>query len=190
MTRKDIPNLLTLSRLALAPAMVLVAWGPGSRSWFLGLLALGLLTDGLDGWLARRLEAQSDLGRRLDSWGDYALMAAFAAGLSRLWPEFVRVEWRWITAGLVAFYGVVIWGLLRRGRAPGYHTWFCKALAVALPLVMATLLAGAPVAWFHAVVTLQVLACAEEFAIAVLLPEHHGEMPSVWHAWRRRGPGK
>jgi phosphatidylglycerophosphate synthase len=186
MTRRDIPNLLTASRLVIAPAMVAVAWGPGSHGWFVGLLVVGLLTDGVDGWLARRLGAQSDLGRRLDSWGDYVLMAAFAAGLWRLWPDFVRAERWWIAAGLAAFYGVVVWGLLRRGRAPGYHTWFCKALAVALPLVMAALLAGAPVVWFHAVVTLQVFACTEEFAIAGLLPEHEGEMPSVWHAWRRR----
>jgi hypothetical protein len=51
---------------------------------------------------------------------------------------------------------------------------------------MAALLAGARVTWFHGVVVLQGLACAEEFAIAALLPTHQGEMPSVWHAWRRR----
>lgn len=186
MTPKDIPNLLTSARLVLAPAMVAAAWLGESRGWFLTLLAVGLLTDAVDGWLARRLGAVSDLGRKLDSWGDYALMAAFTAGLWRLWPEFVHAEWSWIAAGLAAFYGVVIWGLLRHGRAPGYHTWFCKALAIALPVVMAALLAGAPVAWFHGVVVLQGLACAEEFAIAALLPSHQGQMPSVWHAWQRR----
>jgi phosphatidylglycerophosphate synthase len=186
MTRQDIPNLLTASRLGLAPAMVAVAWTTGSRAWFVGLLAAGLITDALDGWLARRMGAVSDLGRRLDSWGDYALMAAFALGLWRLWPEFVRAEWPWIAAGLAAFYGVVLWGLLRDGHAPGYHTWLCKALAIALPAALTALLAGAPAAWFHGVVVLQGLACAEEFAIAALLPGHRGEMPSVWHAWRRR----
>jgi phosphatidylglycerophosphate synthase len=184
---KKLPNLLSLLRLALlTPAMVAVAWAGGSRPWFLALFAAALLTDALDGFLARRLGAQSDLGRKLDSWGDYTMTAAAAAGVWRLWPEVMREEWPWFVTTLVGCFAIVAYGLVRWGRVLGYHTWLAKAMAVVLPLAVVVLLAGWSAGPFHAAVVLQVLCAMEELAIALALPGFSGEMPGLWHALRRR----
>ncbi len=45
-----------------------------------------LLSDGLDGFLARRLHPESDLGRRLDSYAAYAAILPTVVGLCPLWP--------------------------------------------------------------------------------------------------------
>jgi len=45
-----------------------------------------LLNDGRDGFSARRRHAESDLGRRLDSYADYAANLATVVGLCLLWP--------------------------------------------------------------------------------------------------------
>ena len=55
-----------------------------------------------------------------------------------------------------------------------------------LPLAVVALLAGGPAAPFRVAVVLQVLCGVEEMTIAFLLPGYSGEMPSVWHALRRR----
>ncbi len=54
--RKQLPNLLSLLRIVvLAPLMMALAWTTGSRVWFLALFGAALVTDALDGFLARRL---------------------------------------------------------------------------------------------------------------------------------------
>ncbi len=72
---RSLPNLLSLARLlAAAPICVLL----GRREYFpaLGLIALAAITDGLDGYLARVLRAQSHFGEVFDPIADKILMGA------------------------------------------------------------------------------------------------------------------
>jgi phosphatidylglycerophosphate synthase len=184
--RKRIPNLLSLLRLACAPVMLAVAWVGGSRIVFLALLGVMLLTDALDGFLARRWGAESDLGRRLDSWGDYAGTSVTVLGIWRLWPAVMCEEWPWFAVTVAGCFAIVAYGLIRWGRVLGYHTWLAKGMAIVLPPTVLVLLAGGPAWPFHLAVSLLVLCGLEEFAIAMILPGYSGQMPSIWHAWRRR----
>lgn len=185
MTRSLVPNLLSALRIALMPAVLLTALG-GSKPWFTGLLIGALLTDAFDGYLARKLKAESELGRKLDSFADYLVMITGIAGIALLWPDIMRRELAWVTTGLVAFFAVVIYGFVRLGRAPCYHTWASKILAVACGPSLVPLLAEWSAGPFHVVMTLLVLCGVEEISIAVLVPRHVGEVPTVWHAWRLR----
>lgn len=184
----SLPNLLSVSRLASAVLLLAVALAHLPRTLFLALLGGALLTDVLDGYLARRLGAESDLGRKLDSWADHALLAAGFAGFCLLWPEVLRSEWPWFAAGIAADFAVGVYTLLRWRVLPGYHTWTSKVLAVALAPALALLLAGSAAWPFHLVVAVAVLGGLESLAIAVLLPGFSGEVPTGWHAWRRRLP--
>ena len=187
MDPKRWPNLLSGTRIALMPA-VLASAVLGSKPWFVALIAASLSTDALDGFLARRLNAFSEFGRKLDSAADYVTMLTGLTGIALLWPETVRREWAWIVVGLSAFFLVVVYGLVRLGRAPCYHTWASKVGAVACALSLVPLLAGWSALPFHVVIVFETISALEEMAIALLIPAHVGEMPTVWHAWRlRRG---
>lgn len=185
MPKSRLPNSLSALRILLAPASLVAALA-GSRPWFAGLLAAALLTDAIDGYLARRLNAETDFGRKLDSAADYVTMLIGIAGIALLWPDIMRRELPWVIAALAAFFAVIVYGFVRLGRAPCYHTWASKAFAVACALSLVPLLAGWSAAPFHAAIALQVLAGVEEIAIALLIPQHRGEMPTLWHAWRLR----
>ncbi|MBL9199731.1 MAG: CDP-alcohol phosphatidyltransferase family protein [Opitutaceae bacterium] len=185
MNPKRWPNLLSGARLALAPALLTVAMA-GSRPWFIALLSASLLTDALDGFLARRLNAHTELGRKLDSAADYLTMITGIAGIALLWPEITRRELPWIVAGLAAFFLVVVYGFVRLGRAPCYHTWLAKAGAVACALSLIPLLTEWSAVPFHVAISLQVLAGVEEMAIVLLVPEHMGMVSTVFHALRLR----
>jgi phosphatidylglycerophosphate synthase len=179
------PNVLSATRIAFMPA-VLTAAMAGSRFWFVVLLATSLATDALDGFLARRLNAFSDLGRKLDSAADYLVVLTAIAGIALLWTDIVRREIVWIAAGLAAFFAVIVYGLVRTGRPPCYHTWAAKSATMGTALSLLPLLAGWSTWPFHAAVILQLLAAFEEMTITLILPSHVGEMASVWHAWRQR----
>lgn len=179
------PNLLSGTRIALMPAVLIVAVA-GSRQWFLILVAASLFTDALDGFLARRLNAFSDFGRKLDSAADYLTMMTGLAGIALLWPEIVRRELPWIVAGLAAFFGVIVFGFVRLGHPPCYHTWAAKIGVVGCALSMIPLLTEWSPVPFHVMVLVQILAAVEEVTISLLIPNHVGEMATVWHAVQLR----
>ena len=61
MTVREVPNILSISRILMAPLMLVSAalgWGAGFTMFY----AMGLLTDAVDGFLARRPHAESKLG--------------------------------------------------------------------------------------------------------------------------------
>ncbi|MBN8530498.1 MAG: CDP-diacylglycerol--glycerol-3-phosphate 3-phosphatidyltransferase [Alphaproteobacteria bacterium] len=75
---RQLPNLLTGSRIAVIPLMVPVFYLPGDWGHWLsaGLFAYASITDFFDGYLARAWGVQSKLGRFLDPIADKLLVAA------------------------------------------------------------------------------------------------------------------
>ena len=75
--KEQIPNLLTLSRIALIPVLALLLYLPFSLAAWLALFLYIIicLTDYLDGWLARRMGAVTPLGTFLDPIADKILVA-------------------------------------------------------------------------------------------------------------------
>jgi len=86
------PNLLTISRMILAPFVVraIVAERPRLALW---LIVIAALTDLLDGWAARATGATSRIGERLDPVADKLLMSGAFIGLA--WAGIVPL---WLVA--------------------------------------------------------------------------------------------
>ncbi len=107
-----LPNALTLLRLLLAlPVGWLIL-----REQFAPALAIGLiagLTDAVDGWLARRLNAYSRFGAALDPIADKTLMFVVFISLAMVglvpWPVAAVVVVRdlVILAGATAYHGLI-----------------------------------------------------------------------------------
>ncbi len=68
----NIPNTLSLLRLAMVPLFAVAFFQPSpqSRFWAAGIYALAVFTDIADGYLARRLNQITRLGRILDPLAD------------------------------------------------------------------------------------------------------------------------
>ena len=64
-----LPNILTSLRLVIAPLLLYLA-AVGEHTFFVTLLAFSLVLGFTDGLIARRLNQVSELGGKLDSWGD------------------------------------------------------------------------------------------------------------------------
>ena len=70
---QQLPNLLSILRLLFVPWFALVLL-EGQFDTALALFLLMGLSDGLDGYLARRLQAQSALGKALDPLADKVML--------------------------------------------------------------------------------------------------------------------
>lgn len=73
MTKKDIPNIISVVRIVLVIPIAYYLW---NQNYLLALLLflVGGLSDGLDGFLARRYSWQTELGVILDPMGDKLMM--------------------------------------------------------------------------------------------------------------------
>ena len=108
-----LPNLLTYGRIGLVPVVAgLIIWGGIAAHWLAVVLFIfAAITDFFDGWLARRWQLQSSLGRMLDPIADKLLVAAcllmlVADGTIRgwsLWAAIVILSREILVSGLREF---------------------------------------------------------------------------------------
>jgi phosphatidylglycerophosphate synthase len=177
---------ITLLRLALAPALILLARAraPG---WLLACaLVAGFVSDVVDGMVARRASAVTPVLRRLDSSVDtvFYLAVAYAAWL--LHPEPLR--------RLAVPIGVVLAGealnyvaaLVRFRREASYHAWSAKLWGLLLFLALLLLLGAGSGALLPFALAAGIVAEMDTLAITMTLPSWRHDVPSVWHAWRIR----
>lgn len=75
--KKNLPNYLTYFRIAVIPLLVLVFFLKGNWGYWLsaGLFMLAGITDWLDGYVARKWQVESAVGRFLDPIADKLLVA-------------------------------------------------------------------------------------------------------------------
>lgn len=71
----NLPNLLTLGRIVMVPIVVMLIAAGRYQAAFWCFVAAGI-TDGVDGYLARKLDQRTTLGAYLDPLADKALLVS------------------------------------------------------------------------------------------------------------------
>ncbi len=129
---RSLPNILTGARIVLGLGVFAVLAyaagalpfqsgvpGPADRSalliWSAVAFAAGAITDYFDGWLARKLHAQSVWGAILDPIADKIAVGGVIVGLCALNPQPAIV----VAGGLILFRELFVSGLREVGAARG-----------------------------------------------------------------------
>lgn len=179
------PNRITVTRVVLAPLMTVLGLF-GQHQMFLILFAVLLLSDYLDGLLARHLHQQSEFGSRLDTVGDVLMAFSAIIGGWLLWPEAFEAN-----ASLFAIVALllVIDGLaayLKYHRLPSYHTWSAKISTTFLGVGAWLFFAGITPLVFKLAIGLLAVSAVENLTITLLLAQWRSDVPTVLHAHRLR----
>src|SRR5262245_14406513 len=181
--RRVAPNLLSSLRLVLVPALLALAWNEKPVA-FLWLFAFSLSTDLVDGYLARRWKVGSEMGAKLDSWGDLATYAVFPLCAWWLFREKVLDQIGFVVAAVIAFVAPTLIGLAKDRRITSYHTWGAKLCAIVMGAGLLLFL-GFDAPWlFRAAVILLLLSAIEEIAITAVLSQWRANVPSFFTALR------
>jgi len=178
-----LPNLFSEFRIVAAPFLLLLAWY-GLSYWFLALLALALLSDAIDGYLARRMHETSELGAQLDTWGDLTIFLIVPLAVWWLWPNIIIREAPYILVALSAYLLPMLVGLIKFKQLPSYHTWAAKTLVVMMSISVFTLLLFDYPLLFRVFALVQILVGIEEIAITLTLRQLRNNVFSYWHARR------
>jgi CDP-diacylglycerol--glycerol-3-phosphate 3-phosphatidyltransferase len=175
----SIPNLLSLMRLALVPVLAALAYFSRAEA-FLVILAISLLTDVFDGYLARKLNQTSELGAKLDSWGDVLTYGCMVLGLYWIWPEvFAQQAW-FLVAAILSFLVPVTYALVKFGEYPSYHTLGAKTAAVLMAPAFYLLTLMDADLFFNAAIVFHVVVAFEEMAITSVLARPQSNVRSIF----------
>ncbi|GHC36553.1 CDP-diacylglycerol--glycerol-3-phosphate 3-phosphatidyltransferase [Aidingimonas halophila] len=143
----NIPNILTLARIAFIPLLVVVFYLPFSWSLPLSALLFGLAsaTDWLDGYLARRWDQSTSFGAFLDPVADKLMVAVALALLIE------RYDAAWLTLPALVIIGreIVIsalreWMAEMGKRASVAVSWIGKFKTTMQMIALLILLGFAP----------------------------------------------
>jgi cardiolipin synthase len=106
----NLPNILTLSRILVVPIVVALFFfdSPATRWVIVGLFTAAGITDFFDGYLARRANMVSPLGRFLDPIADKLLVGSVLMMI----VAFHRVnEWSYLPALVILLREIMVSGL-------------------------------------------------------------------------------
>jgi CDP-diacylglycerol--glycerol-3-phosphate 3-phosphatidyltransferase len=150
-----LPNILTLSRVILAPVIALLpfieGWAPKAMAFAVFIVAA--ITDIFDGVLARRWKQVSDLGKELDPLADKLLL--FATLIPIYWITTYRmreyeIPW-WGSMPLwaaVLILGREVFMTLFRARARRRGVVIAAVGAGKLKTTVQDIFVGATIGWF------------------------------------------
>ncbi len=134
---RQLPNAITIVRILCAPVFFWMLLADGGRDetlrWAAAILFIvAIATDGIDGYLARKHNIVTDLGKLLDPIADKALTGLAFVGLSIL----AELPW-WITIlVLVREIGITIMRLAVASDHVVAAAWMGKVKTVAQALAL------------------------------------------------------
>ena len=116
-TLQQLPNALTIARLALIPVFVaLMLTAEGGHSWPAGIVfGIAGVTDQIDGFLARRWHVESDFGRIFDPLADRLMIDAAVISL------FVQDHMPWVGLFVILGRDLLLLAGYKTIAPPGYQ---------------------------------------------------------------------
>jgi cardiolipin synthase (CMP-forming) len=176
----NIPNLITIYRLLAFPLILYFALA-GKESFFAIFLVVNLLTDAIDGFIARRFKMETEIGAKLDSFADnltYLLvfLGIYIFKLDEILPYKVSFL---VFIGCLLF--TVFFSLVKFRKFPSFHMYITKIggyLQGAFFICLFTVGFIAP--FYYFVITWGILGAIESIAIQLVIPEMRSNVKGLY----------
>ena len=184
--KMNIPVALILFRLLLAPIILGLVYfvGEHSKITILVLMFLGLISDILDGIIARKQNLSSAKLRRMDSQTDMIFWLSIGFATWILYPKLISdnsvVIWI-ILAMEVACY---IISFIKFKKETCTHAFLSKLWGITLLIAFTSLIgfnhAGIP---FSMAIIMGLISHIDRILITLILPKWTHDIPSAYHAY-------
>jgi CDP-diacylglycerol--glycerol-3-phosphate 3-phosphatidyltransferase len=175
-----IPNLITIYRLLAFPLILYFAIA-GKESLFAIFLIINLVSDAIDGFIARRFNMETEIGAKLDSFADnltYVLVfvGIYIFKLEELLPYKVS---------FLIFIGIllltVVLSLVKFGKFPSLHMYITKIggyIQGAFFICLFTI--GFVTPFYYFVICWGILGAIESIAIQLTIPEMRSNVKGLY----------
>ncbi len=182
----NIPQGLILFRLLLAPIILGLAYfmGESSKPIILVLMYLGLISDILDGIVARKQNLSSAKLRRMDSQTDMIFWLSIGFATWILYPNLISDNSIAIWAILAMEISVYLISILKFKRETCTHAFLSKLWGITLLIAFTSLIgfnhAGIP---FFVAIIMGLISHIDRILITLILSEWTHDIPSAYHAY-------
>lgn len=184
---RNVPNAISIARLC-ATSVLLASVLLHHIEIFKWLLLACLLSDILDGLIARTFHLTSKLGAALDSVADLATMFIGLLGVLIFQRQFVAQHYLGLLLVMAFYFAELLISLLRYGKASSFHTLLDRIAAyIAGIFVMSMFLWGYHGWLFQLTVTAYFVALSEEMLLIYLLPEWRSDVGGMFRVLAGRG---
>ena len=180
------PQKLILFRLLLAPSILALAYlvGEQSKIIILVLMYLGLISDILDGIIARKQEISSEKLRRQDSQTDMIFWLSIGFSVWILYPDLINDNAVPIWSILIMEIACYIISFLKFGKETCTHAFLSKLWGLTLLVAFTSLIgfnyAGIP---FFLAIVFGIISHIDRILITLILPKWTHDIPSAYHAY-------
>jgi cardiolipin synthase len=180
-------NSITIYRLIAAPVLIVLIF-IGEEDIFKWLLPVSFFTDMVDGYLARKFNAISVLGSRLDSIADDLTVVAAIIGLFMLKPDFISEQWLLIIPMIALFLIQTALALVKYKKISSFHTYSAKTAAVfqGTFLILIFLLPNPLYILFYLASALTIIDLLEEIILILLLPKWKANVKGIYWVMKRK----
>jgi len=164
-------NFITLYRTITFPLLVFLVLTDRLDA-FKWLLLASFTTDAIDGFLARKFNATSVLGAKLDSIGDDLTILAAVVGLFVTQFDFIQKELTFFLILFGLFFIQLILSFSKYKKMSSFHTYLAKTAAVVTGIFLLTVFFFDRIFYplFYASFTITALELVEETIIIFFLP--------------------
>jgi cardiolipin synthase (CMP-forming) len=176
---RNIPNIISSARLC-ATGFLLALVLLHRVETFKWLLLACLLSDIVDGLIARAFHLTSKLGAFLDSLADVATMSLAVLGVLVFQRVFVVQHSTGLLLIVGSYVAEIVASLWRYGRVSSFHTVLARVAAfMAGVFVMWLFLWGYQDWLFQRTVMIYIVALSEEMLLIYLLPEWRNDVGGI-----------
>lgn len=176
----NIPNALSAYRIVALP-FIIYAIASGNRHLFIILISVNLITDILDGIIARTFNMQTEFGARLDSAADIGTFLMAVAGVVFLDGPFVHEHFTAFLVLMVCYLTPYVISLIKFGRLQSLHLYAYKITGYVQGIFIFTYFNFGYAAWyFYLMMVVSFWAYVEETASLLVMKELRSNIKSVF----------
>ena len=185
---RHLPNVLSGGRALAVPVLAALAIA-GRETGFTWVLVPALLSDIVDGLIARVFHLESRLGAMLDSVADTLMLFVSLYGVWVFHP-YVILEHPWLCGAAVGLWALEdVLALLRYRRLSSFHTYLSKVVANLLGFFIGWLFLFGFEPWLlYFAAGTSIVASLEEIALLAALPVWRADVKGLW--WVLQEPGR
>jgi CDP-diacylglycerol--glycerol-3-phosphate 3-phosphatidyltransferase len=182
----NIPISLILFRLLLAPIILALAYfnGESAKITIVILMYLGLISDILDGIIARKQHISSEKLRRMDSQTDMIFWLSIGFATWILYPKLISENSIVICIIIGMEIACYIISLIKFKKETCTHSFLSKLWGITLLVAFTSLIgfnhAGIP---FATAIIMGLISYIDIILITLILPKWTHDIPSAYHAY-------
>lgn len=185
----NVPNALSAYRLVALP-FIIASIFYGNKNLFITLITVNLITDFLDGFIARTFHLETELGAKLDSLADMGTYISAVAGMLVLEKEFVNNHTNALALLISLYLLPYVISLFRFRQLNSFHLYSSKVVAYIQGIFIITYFIWGYMDWyFYFMIIASCASYIEEILIVVLINKLRSNLKSVYHFMKNPNGG-